>query len=184
LFAAPSRLIDPRAAKTLEALAAGRAKTTADMLSPLEIALFAAVGLIFAAGLIVVARWGGRNPARLAGYALLAACFIYVGLSLGSENPNSWSAVEMTAVAVFGSLIFLSRLTSPWVLVGALLLHPAWLIYVHYLGTAALFTPAPLVLANVGFDIGIALYLAFLALRGGPAPAREPVGKGRKGNSR
>ena len=142
------------------------------MLSPLEIALFAAVGLVFAAGLIVVARWGGRNLAPLAGYALLAACFIYVGLSLGSENPNSWSAVEMTAVAVFGSLIFLSRLTSPWVLVAALLLHPAWLIYVHYIGTGALFTPAPLVLANVGFDIALALYLAILALRGGPAPPR------------
>ena len=156
------------------------------MLSPLEIALFAAVGLVFAAGLIVVARWGGRNLAPLAGYALLASCFIYVGLSLGSENPNSWSAVEMTAVAVFGSLIFLARLTSPWVLVAAFLLHPAWLIYVHYIGTAALFTPAPLVLANVGFDMALALYLAFLALRGGPAPASvsEPAGKRRKGSSR
>ncbi|MFY9658954.1 MAG: PTS sugar transporter subunit IIA [Methylocystis sp.] len=154
------------------------------MLSPLEIALFAAVGLTFAAGLIVVARWGGRNLAPLAGYALLAACFIYVGLSLGSENPNSWSAVEMTAVAVFGTLIFLARLTSPWILVGALLLHPAWLIYVHYIGTAALFTPAPLVLANVGFDISLALYLAFLILRGGPAPVRAPAPKGRKASSR
>jgi hypothetical protein len=154
------------------------------MLSPLEIALFAAVGVIFAAGLIVVARWGGRNLAPLAGYALLAACFIYVGLSLGSENPNSWSAVEMTAVAVFGTLIFLARLTSPWVLVGAFLLHPAWLIYVHYIGTAALFTPAPLVLANVGFDISLALYLAFLTLRGAPAPAYAPAPKGRKGSSR
>jgi hypothetical protein len=57
---------------------------------------------------------------------------------------------------------------------------------VHYIGTGALFTPAPLVLANVGFDIALALYLAFLALRGGPAPApaREPVGKGRKGSTR
>ena len=152
------------------------------MLTPVEIALFAALGLAFAAGLIVVARWGGRNLPHLAGYALIAACFIYVGLALGSENPNSWSAVEMTAVAVFGSLAFLSRLTSPWVLVAALLLHPVWLIYVHYKGTAALFTPAPLVLANAGFDVALALYLAFLALRGEPAPtlAREPAGRGRK----
>ena len=156
------------------------------MLSPVEIVLFAAVGLIFAAGLIVVARWGGRNLPHLAGYALIAACSIYVGLGLGSDNPNSWSAVEMTVVAVFGSLVFLSRLTSVWVLVAALLIHPVWLIYVHYMGAASLFTPAPLVFANAGFDLGLALYLAFLALRGQPAPtpAREPAGRSRKGGPR
>jgi len=156
------------------------------MLSPVEIALFAAVGLIFAAGLVVVTRWGGHSLANLAGYALIAACFIYVGLGLGSENPNSWSAVEMTAVAVFGSLVFLARLTSVWVLVAAFLLHPVWLVYVHYKGTAALFTPAPLVFANAAFDLVLALYLGFLALRGqaAPTPARESMGKGRRGSPR
>jgi len=154
------------------------------MLTPLEIALFAALGLIFAAGLIVVARWSGRNLPHLAGYALIAACFIYVGLGLGSDNPNSWSAVEMTVVAVFGSLAFLSRLTSVWVLVAALLIHPVWLIYVHYRGSAALFTPAPLVVANASFDAALALYLAFLALRGQPAPIMQPTSKGRKGSPR
>lgn len=152
------------------------------MLTPLEIALFAAVGLIFAAGLIVVSRWGGRSLSDLAGYALIAACFIYVGLGLGSENPNSWSAVEMTAVAVFGSLVFLSRLTSVWVLIATLFLHPVWLIYVHYKGSAALFTPAPLVLANAGFDVTLALYLVFLAIRGRftPTPLSRPAGKSGK----
>jgi hypothetical protein len=156
------------------------------MLTPLEIALFSGLGLIFAAGLIVVARWGGRNLPHLAGYALIAACFIYVGLGLGSDNPNSWSAVEMTAVAVFGSLIFLSRATTIWLLVAALLLHPVWLIYVHYKGSAALFTPAPLVFANAGFDVALVLYLVFLALRGqaAPAPVSPPAGKGRQGGSR
>ncbi len=156
------------------------------MLSPLEIALFAAVGLIFAAGLIVVARWGSRNLPRLAGYALIAACAIYVGLGLGSDNPNGWSAVEMTALAVFGSLAFLSRLTSIWVLVAAFALHPVWLVYVHYVGTASTFTPAPLVFANAGFDIALALYLAFLALRGeaAPTPVSPTVAKSRKGGSR
>ena len=154
------------------------------MLSPIEIALFAALGLIFAVGLIVVARWGDRNLPHLASYALIAASFIYVGLGLGSENPNSWSAVEMTAVVVFGSLVFLSRLTSAWVLVAALLLHPVWLIYVHYRGAASLFTPAPLVFANAGLDVGLALYLAFLALRDQSAPVSQPTGKGRKGSPR
>jgi hypothetical protein len=154
------------------------------MLTPVEIALFAALGLIFAVGLIVVARWGGRNLPHLAGYALIAACFIYVGLGLGSDNPNGWSAVEMTAVAVFGSLVFLSRMTSAWVLVAALLLHPVWLIYVHYRGGAAPFTPAPLVLANAAFDVALALYLAFLALRGQSAPVGLPAAKGGKGSRR
>ena len=156
------------------------------MLTPIEIALFAAVGLIFAAGLIVVARWGGRNLPHLAGYALIAACAIYVGLGLGSDNPNSWSAVELTAVAVFGSLVFLSRLTSVWVLLAALLLHPVWLIYVHYKGAASLFTPAPLIFANAAFDAALALYLAFLALRGEPAPAPASAlsSKDRKRGSR
>ncbi len=156
------------------------------MLTPLEIALFAGLGLIFAAGLIIVARWGDRNLPRLAGYALIAACFIYVGLGLGSDNPNSWSAVEMTAVAVFGSLVFLTRFTSIWVLVAAFALHPVWLIYVHYMGAASTFTPAPLVFANAGFDVAVALYLAFLAVRGAPArsPVSQQAGPGRKGGRR
>ncbi|ARN81778.1 hypothetical protein [Methylocystis bryophila] len=156
------------------------------MLTPLEIALFSGLGLIFAAGLIVVARWGGRNLPHLAGYALIAACFIYVGLGLGSDNPNSWSAVEMTAVAVFGSLVFLSRLTSVWVLIATLFLHPVWLIYVHYKGSAALFTPAPLVFANAGFDVTLALYLVFLTVSGRltPTPLSRPAGKGGKRDSR
>jgi hypothetical protein len=151
------------------------------MLTPLEIAIFAAVGLIFAAGLIVVVRWGGRNLPYIAGYALIAACFVCVGLGLGSDNPNSWAAVEMSAVAVFASLVFVSRATTIWLLIAAFIFHPVWLIYVHYIGAGALFTPAPLVFANTGFDVAIALYLAIVALRGQPASAPVEAASGKRG---
>ena len=41
-----------------------------------------------------------------------------------------------------------------------LLLHAAWTLYEHYLGAGQAFAPAPFVIATVGFDVVVALYVA------------------------
>jgi hypothetical protein len=130
-----------------------------------EIFLFTALGVAFAVGLVVLARWGQKNVVRIAAYALLAASFLYVGFAMRSEAANTWVAIEMTGVAVFGSLAGLSFISSPWFLVAGLLLHPFWAISFHYLGTGSAFTSGPFALANAGFDVALGLYVGFESWR-------------------
>ena len=123
------------------------------MLDPIEIGIFTALGVAFAAGLLFLALWGKQNPLRVSAYALIAVAFLYVGFAFRSLDPNSWVAVEMTGVAIFGSLAYMSIIFSPWFLVVGLALHPLWAIVFHYNGSGAAFTPGPFALANAGFDV-------------------------------
>lgn len=153
------------------------------MLDATEIAIFAALGLSFAAGLIALVVWAGRNVLRFAAYALIAACFVYVGFAFGSEQANSWVGVEMTGVAVFGSLAAATLLGgSPWLLAVGLALHSVWAVAVHYFGVASAFAPRPFAIANAAFDAALALYVIYAILRPGAEPAAKTpvkIGKGR-----
>jgi hypothetical protein len=149
------------------------------MLDTVEIALFAGLGILFAIGLIVLTRWSKTRPALLAAYALIAVSFLYVGFAMRAENSETWVGFEMTAVAFFGTLAGMSIVGSPWFVVAGLLLHAGWTLYEHYLGAGQAFAPAPAVMATVGFDAVVALYVAFMTLRGkkdGPQAA-APGGK-------
>ena len=84
------------------------------MLDTTEIGIFTALGVAFAAGLLFLALWGKQNPLRVSAYALIAVAFLYVGFAFRSLDPNSWVAVEMTGVAIFGSLAYMSIIFSPW----------------------------------------------------------------------
>lgn len=146
------------------------------MLDTMEIALFAGLGVLFAAGLIVLSRWSKTRPALLAAYALIAISFLYVGFAIRAENYETWVGFEMTAVAFFGTLAGLSMVGSPWFVVLGLLLHPVWTLYEHYYGAGRDFAPAPFVMATVGFGVVTALYVAFMTIRGkteAPAPERK-----------
>jgi hypothetical protein len=147
------------------------------MLNTLEIALFVGLGGLFAAGLVVLARWAQTRPALLAAYALIAVCFLYVGFAIRAENSETWIGFEMTGVAFFGTLAGLSIIGSPWFVVAGLLLHPAWALYVHYFGAGAAFAPAPFVMATVGFDVVAALYVAFSTLSAGKTPQAGVSGR-------
>jgi len=136
------------------------------MLDTMEIALFAGLGVLFAVGLIVLARWAKTRAALLAAYALIAVCFLYVGFAIRAENSETWIGFEMTAVALFGTLAGMSIVGSPWFVVAGFLLHPAWTLYEHYFGAGQAFAPAPFVMATVGFDVVVALYVAYMTLRG------------------
>ncbi|WP_363350974.1 PTS sugar transporter subunit IIA [Methylocystis echinoides] len=149
------------------------------MLDTVEIALFAGLGVLFAIGLIVLSRWSKTRPALLAAYALIAVCFLYVGFAIRAENYEMWIGFEMTAVAFFGTLAGMSIVGSPWFVVAGFALHAAWTLYEHYVGAGQAFAPAPFVVATVGFDVAVALYVAYMTLRGkqadaaGAAPARK-----------
>ena len=144
------------------------------MLDTTEIGIFTALGVAFAAGLLFLALWGKQNPLRVSAYALIAVAFMYVGFAFRSLDPNSWVAVEMTGVAIFGSLAYMSIIFSPWFLVVGLALHPLWAIVFHYNGSGAVFTPAPFALANAGFDAALALYAVYAILQ--RAKAKTPAG--------
>ena len=136
------------------------------MLDTTEIAIFAAVGLVFALGLVALCRWSGAPAQRIAAYALIALSFLYVGFAFRAEEPGAWVGFEMTGVAVFGTLAGMSIIGSPWWVVAGFALHPLYAIYFHYVGAASQFAPAPFVIANAAFDVATALFVAYAALRG------------------
>lgn len=136
------------------------------MLDTVEIAIFAGLGALFAIGLIVLARWSKTRPSLLAAYALIAVCFLYVGFAIRAEHSETWVGFEMTAVAFFGTLAGMSIVGSPWFVTAGFLLHAAWTLYEHYFGAGRDFAPAPFVMATAGFDVTVALYVAFMTLSG------------------
>jgi hypothetical protein len=145
------------------------------MLYTSEIVIFVSLGLVFAAGLAVLARWSEKGAPRVAAYALIAVAFLYVGLAIRSTDPSMWIGVEMTGVAIFGSLALMSIIGSPWYVVAGLALHTLWAIQYHYVGTGSAFTPAPIALATAGFDVAAALYVAFVAWRASRAAKAAPA---------
>jgi hypothetical protein len=132
-----------------------------DMQDALEFVIFPALGVLFGAGFIVLARWSGLKVRQVLAYGLIAVAFVYVALSGRSENPGVWLGFEMTGVAIFGSFALLSIIGSPWWLVAGFALHPLWVIVFHYIGAGSAFIANWYVLANVAFDVTIAAYVAY-----------------------
>jgi len=145
------------------------------MLDTTEIGIFTTLGAAFAAGLVFLTLWGKQSPLRVSAYALIAVSCLYVGFAFRSDDPNSWFAVEMTGVAIFGSLAYLSIISSPWFLAVGLALHPLWAIVFHYNGSGAAFTPGPFALANAGFDAALALYAVYAILQRAKTKAPAPI---------
>ncbi len=138
-----------------------------------EIVIFTALGVLFAAGVVVLALWAKQSPLRFAAYGLIASAAIYVGYAMNSDNRSAWLAIEMTGVAIFGSLAMLSIVASPWFVVLGLALHPFWAISFHFVGTGSAFTPGPLALTNAGFDGALALASLYFILRDRKAKAQS-----------
>lgn len=129
------------------------------------LAIFPVVGALFGAGFIFLTLWSGLKARQIFAYGLIAVSFVYVALSGRSDNPTVWLGFEMTGVAIFGSLAMLSVIGSPWWLIAGYALHPIWAIVFHYIGTGSAFVPKEYVLANAGFDVALATYLAYETLR-------------------
>ena len=155
-------------------------------LDTMEIALFLGLGVIFAAGLVILSRWSNTRLSLLAAYALIAVSFLYVGFATSAEQSGTWVGFEMTGVAIFGTLAGLSMIMSPWFVVAGLALHPVWALYIHYYGAGRDFAPGPFVWATAGFDVAAALVVAFMILtaKNDLAPAAGQSARKRKGEGR
>jgi len=151
-----------------------------------EIVVFLVLGAAIAAGLFLLARWAKKSATVFAAYALIAVAFLYVGFAFRSDNPNAWAAVEMTGVALFGSLALLSIYWSPWFVVAGFAAHPLWAIYFHYVGAGSDFTPAPIALATAGFDGAMALGTAFFlwSRRATPSSPTQSASNTQRGRAR
>jgi hypothetical protein len=163
----------------------------AHMLDPVEIAIFAALGLGFAIGVAALSRWSKQAPVRVAAYALIAVAFLFVGVALRAENAKAWLPIEMTGVALFGSLGMMGLIGSPWFVVAGLALHPAWAIAFHYIGTGSEFTPGPFAVATAAFDAALALWTAYCVYAAGkqgssqaPSPAAVAAPAKSKGRAK
>ncbi len=154
-------------------------------LDTMEIALFLGLGVVFAAGLVILSRWSNVRPTLLAAYALIAVSFLYVGFATSAEQSGTWVGFEMTGVAIFGTLAGLSMIISPWFVVAGLALHPVWALYIHYYGAGRDFAPGPFVWATAGFDAAAALVVAFMIVtaKNGVGAAGKSASK-RKGDGR
>lgn len=151
------------------------------MLDTTEIAIFAALGVFFAAGVMALVWWSKISGPRAAAYALIAVAFLYVGFAFRAEKPEIWVGFEMTAVAVFASLAFVSLMGKPWVTLIGFAAHSAYVYYFHYVGAGQDFAPRTFVLATIAFDVTMALYALYLMWRemqaAKSAPVAEPAHK-------
>ncbi|MBI1868395.1 MAG: hypothetical protein HYS06_08905 [Methylocystis sp.] len=146
------------------------------------LAIFLAVGLALGAGFVGLARWSRFGARRVLVCGLIFAAAIYVGFATRAENVSAWLGVEMTGVAIFGSLALFALEGSLWWLAAGWALHPLWDIQFHYIGTGSAFTPQRYPLLCASFDVAVAAYVAYAALRKldlAPAPAaptaRQPA---------
>jgi len=139
----------------------------------LQFVIFPLLGVLFGSGFIFLTRWSGLNARQIFPYGLIAVAFVYVALSGRSDNPTVWLGFEMTGVAIFGSLAMLSVMGSVWWLVAGYALHPLWVIVFHYVGTGSAFVPKEFSLANSGFDLTLAAYLAYEAWSSARAVAQQ-----------
>lgn len=141
-----------------------------------EIAIFLALGAALGAGFAFLAYAGKLGWRRILALGLAALAVLYLPLAFRSDNISGWLAVEMTGVAIYGSIALFSFMGSPWFLVAGFLARPLWAIQFHYIGTGSAFTPEWIPLVETGFDLVLAAFAGFMATRrAAPAPVAQPA---------
>lgn len=96
---------------------------------------------------------------KIYGIALVIAASIYVIFSFLSNNIN-WVFIELSGVILFGVIALLGVKFSPWFLAIGWFVHPVWdlLIDNH---TSSIFVPYWYPTICIGYDLTIALYIAW-----------------------
>lgn len=145
------------------------------MLDTTEIAVFVALGVFFAAGVMALVWWSKMSGARAAAYALIAVSFLYVGFAFRAEKPEIWVGFEMTAVAVFASLAIFSMMGKAWIALIGFAAHAAYAYYFHYVGAGQDFAPQTFVLTTIAFDVTMALYVLFVVWQETQAAKNAPA---------
>ena len=141
--------------------------------TPLVLAIAVFVGVIAAAGLVVIARSLARHREMLVygvGLGFTAAVYVVFGLQRGS--PAAHLGVELAGTMLYGVLAVLGTRRWPAVLALGWTAHAAWDLFFHYVNGPA-FAPAWYAFFCVGFDLVLGGYIAGLVVGHGRV-GREP----------
>jgi hypothetical protein len=118
------------------------------------------VGLFLGIGFILLVRLSRSYAREKRAFAigLVVTALIYVGLAL-FKGARAWIPIELAGVAVFGVFAWLGWKRSGWFLAAGWALHPLWDAGLHDYSTQ--FVPHWYIGACVGFDLLVAVYIAF-----------------------
>lgn len=101
------------------------------------------------------------------GLGLVTAAVIYVGFALWWPHDDGWLVIEAAGIVLYSSFYLLALyLDNLYILAVGWLLHPVWDCF-HMAGTeGAKHTPEWYVYACIGFDIIMAVVIAWRVNRG------------------
>ena len=115
------------------------------------------VGLFLGIVFILVVRLSG-SYARSFAVGLVVTALIYVGLAVFG-NSSAWIMIELAGVAIFAVFAWLGLRKTGWFLAAGWALHPLWDAGLHDYSTQ--FVPHWYIGACIGFDLLVAVYIAF-----------------------
>lgn len=124
------------------------------------IAISFILGLLFVAPYILwLNRLSSLKRTQAASAGLIIAALIYIGFAL-FYGDGQWLVVEIIGVFIYGLTAGLALRYSDLWLVAGWGLHPAWDLWLHWLGPGTHIVPAWYAIACLSFDVALAIYLA------------------------
>jgi hypothetical protein len=123
----------------------------------MQVIVWLIIGAVLGGGFVRYAytfKWGTR---AFLGYGLLAVATVYVALALFASPPDGWVVVEITGVALYGTIGLLGIRGSYWWLFAGWIAHPVWDVGLHCLGSGASFVPAWYAITCASFDVVVAI---------------------------
>lgn len=139
--------------------------------SSLQIALILLSGGAGGAVTVLVARAFSRSARPILAAVLVVAAVFYVAFAARAGAGSAWIAAEVLGVLLYGGLGLAGVRGSPWWLAAGWALHPVWDIALHYVGPGHAFTPEPYAIACLSWDLVVAGYVAYCAVRGSRSTA-------------
>jgi hypothetical protein len=132
-------------------------------------------GAISAAIFLSVAFVLHRYTRAILATVLIVAALVYVFFVQSVEGPF-WLLIELTGVAIFGTMGVIGLRRSPWWLVAGWALHPLWDIALHFFGPGHTFAPTSYTIPCLSFDLIVAGVIALGIARGWQHFSSPPAG--------
>jgi hypothetical protein len=123
------------------------------------------IGVLGAVGLLVTIKAKSDKEKHILSIGLAVAALIYVGFALIGNADLAWIVTEVSGVGIFGLFAVLGLHHSRWWLVLGWLTHPIWDVWLHFIGSGAMFTPTWYSSACISFDLLVAAYIFYAQVR-------------------
>lgn len=123
------------------------------------------LGALGAAGFVTAARVKPQKESQILAIGLVVAASIYIGFAWIGNASLLWIATEISGVGIYGLFAVLGLSYSKWWLVLGWLAHPVWDVWLHFIGSGAMFTPIWYSSACVSFDLFVAAYIFYTQVR-------------------